>query len=129
MKFEFYVLNYNHSTNKVAMYNIFNNIRVQKSAEDAVKKYLQNPEQFPYKPFGADREILYGFQAFMTEIDSIIAWQEHARFEYECSCGYAFEKDCNNLEKIDCYYQAHANIKTIAYEIIRQYKEQMQEEK
>ena len=39
------------------------------------------------------------------------------------SCGYAFENDCGKLEKVDCYYQAHANIETIARDVLFQYKQ------
>ena len=129
MKFEFYVLNYNHNKQKVEMFNIFQNIRVQESTEKAVKKYLRNPKNFAYKPFWKDENVIYGFDALVREVDSVIAWQERGRSEYECSCGYAFEMDCKKLEKIDCWYQAHANIKMITHEVIRQYKEQLKEEK
>lgn len=124
MQFEFYVLNYNHNKRKVEMFNIFQNIHVQEYTEKAVKKYLRSPKKFSYKPFCKDEEVIYGFDALVREIDSIIAWQERGRSEYECSCGYAFETDCNKLEKIDCYMQAKPNIVIIAYEVIRQYKEQ-----
>lgn len=122
-KFEFYVLNYNHNKQKVEMFNIFQNIRVQESTEKAVKKYLRNPKNFSYKPFWEEDDVIYGFDALVREIDSVIAWQERGRFEYECSCGYAFETDCDKLEKIDCWYQAHANIEMITHEVLRQYKE------
>lgn len=129
MQFEFYVLNYNHHKQKVEMYNIFNNIRVQESTENAVKRYLRNPKKFLHIPFGRDQEVVYGFDALVREIDSIIAWQECCRREYEIGVGDAFETDCNKLEKIDCWYQAHANVEMIAHEVIRQYKEQLKEKK
>lgn len=110
------------------MYNIFNNIRVQESTEKAVKKYLRNPKKFSYKPFSKDEDAIYGFDALAREIDSIIRWQEWSRIEYECSCGYAFETDCRKLEKIDCWYQAHANIEMITHEVLRQYKEQLKKD-
>ena len=125
MKFEFYVLNYNFNKRKIEMFNIFKNILVQEHTEKAVKKYLQSPKKYSYTPFDKNEDPLYGFDALVKEIDSIIRWQEWSRFEYECSAGYAFEIDCSKLEKIDCYYQAHANIKTITHEVIRQYKEQL----
>ena len=46
MQFEFYVLNYDTNRNKVEMFNIFNNIRVQEWAEKAVRKYLRAPKKF-----------------------------------------------------------------------------------
>ena len=37
--------------------------------------------------------------------------------------------DCEKLEKWDCYGQAKPNMKMITYEVIRQYKEQKNEER
>ena len=152
MQFEFYVLNYDFNKKKVVNYNIFNNIRVQEWTERAVKKYLRAPKKFSYTPFGKDVETIYGFDALVKEIDSIIAWQERGRREYEVSVGDAFiteirdivrevergsltndnlydelkktEKHNAKLEKWDCYEQAKPNMKMITYEVIRQYKEQ-----
>ena len=124
MQFEFYVLNYDFNKKKVVNYNIFNNIRVQEWTERAVKKYLRAPKKFSYTPFGKDVETIYGFDAFVKELDRTIAWQEHWRREYEVSVGDAFEDNCEKLERWDCYGQAHMNIEIIAHEVIRQYKEQ-----
>lgn len=128
IQFEYYVLNYNHNEQKVKSYNIFNNIHVQEYTEKAIRKYLRNPKKFTYKSFDG-KEVLYGFDAFVRELDGIIQWQEWARFEYEISCGYAFEDDCEKLEKVDCYYQAHANIETIAREVLFQFKQNKKEER
>lgn len=111
------------------MYNIFNNIHVQEATEKAVKKYLRSPKNFVYKPFGKDEDVVYGFDALVREIDSIIRWEEWSRREYECSVGDAFETDCKKLEKIDCWFQAHANIEIVTNDVIRQYKEQLKKEK
>ena len=124
MQFEFYVLNYDFNKKKVVNYNIFNNIRVQEWTERAVKKYLRAPKKFSYTPFGKDVETIYGFDAFVKELDRTIAWQERGRREYEISVGDAFEDDCEKLGKWDCYGQAHMNIEMIAREVIWQYKEQ-----
>ena len=112
MRFEFYVLNYDCNKKKVINYNIFNNILVQESTEKAVKKYLRNPKKFKYiiqyeNKFLEREEIsIYGFDALVKEINSIIHWQEWGRREYEISVGDAFTTDCNKLEKWDCYQQA-----------------------
>ena len=127
MQFEFYVLNYDFNKKKVVNYNIFNNIRVQEWTERAVKKYLRAPKKFSYTPFGKDVETIYGFDAFVKELDRTIAWQERGRREYEISVGDLFETDCNKLEKWDCYGQAHMNMEMIAHEVIRQYKQQKKE--
>ena len=122
MQFEYYVLNYDCNANKIVPFNIFRNILVQEWAEKAVKKFIRSPKNFTYKSFDG-KEILHGFDAFVKELDGIIAWQEHWRREYEVSVGDLFETDCNKLEKWDCYGQAHMNIETISREIIRQYKQ------
>ena len=131
MRFEFYVLNYDCNKKKVINYNIFNNILVQESTEKAVKKYLRNPKKFKYiiqyeNKFLEREEIsIYGFDALVKEINSIIHWQEWGRREYEISVGDAFTTDCNKLEKWDCYQQAKPNIEIITREVIYQYKQQL----
>lgn len=123
MQFEYYVLNYDHNKQKVEPFNIFRNIRVQEYTEKTIRKYVRNPKKFTYKSFDGKEEI-YGFDALVKEIDSIIRWQEWSRREYEVSVGDAFEKDCEKLEKWDCYGQAKPNMKMIAREVIWQYKQQ-----
>lgn len=124
IQFEYYVLNYDFNKQKVEPFNIFRNIHVQEWTEKAVRKYLRSPKNFTYKSFDG-KEILYGFDALVREIDGIIKWGEWSRREYEVSVGDAFEDDCEKLEKWDCYGQAHMNIEMIAREIIWQYKEQL----
>ena len=123
MQFEYYVLNYDTNKNKVIPFNIFRNIHVQECTEREVKKYLRSPKNYIYKSFDGKEEI-YGFDGLVKEIDHIIKWQEWSRREYEVSVGDAFETDCEELEKWDCYGQAAPNMKMITYEVIRQYKEQ-----
>lgn len=123
MQFEYYVLNYDHNKQKVKPFNIFRNIHVQECTEKEIKKYLRNPKNYAYKSFD-EKEEIYGFDALVKEIDSIVRWQEWSRREYEVSVGDAFETDCEKLEKWDCYGQAKPNMKMITYEVIRQYKEQ-----
>ena len=131
MQFEFYVLNYDFNKKKVVNYNIFNNIRVQEWTEKAVKKYLRAPKKYKhivqYKNdfLGREEIAVYGFDALVEEIDSIIKWCEWSKREYEISVGDAFETDINKLEKWDTYSQAHPNAEIIAYTVIRQYKEQL----
>ena len=129
MHFEFYVLNYDCNKNKVINYNIFNNIRVQEWTEKAVRKYLRSPKKFSHTPYNKNEKTIFGFDAFIKELDRTIAWQERGRREYECSVGDAFETDCNKLEKIDCYMQAKPNMVMIANEVIRQHKEQLKKER
>ena len=123
MQFEYYVLNYDHNKQKVEPFNIFRNIHVQEYTEKTIRKYVRNPKKFTYKSFDGKEEI-YGFDALVKEIDSIIRWQEWSRREYEVAVGDAFEKDCKKLEKWDCYGQAKPNMKMIAREVIWQYKQQ-----
>lgn len=156
MKFEYYVLNYDFNKKKVFMFNIFNNIRVQENTEKVIKKYLRSPKKFTYIPYNKNEETLYGFEALVKEIDSIIKWQEWSRCEYEIAVGDIFiteikdivrevdrgnltveniydelkkvsQRNCS-LEKWDCYMQAHANMKMITREVIYQYKQQKAKE-
>lgn len=126
IQFEYYVLNYDHNKQKVEPYNIFNNIHVQEYTEKAVRKYVLSPKNFTYKSFG-EQEIIYGFDAFVKELDGIIKWQEHGRIEYEISVCDAFEDGYSKLEKWDCYMQTKPNIEIIAREIIYQYKQHKKE--
>ena len=124
MQFEFYVLNYDTNKKKVENFNIFQNCLVQEYTEKAVKKYLRAPKKFSYTPFGKDVETIYGFDAFVRELDRTIAWQEHWRCEYEISVGDLFETDCNKLQSTDCYEQCKSNMGMITREVIWQYKHQ-----
>ena len=127
MQFEYYVLNYNPNANKIEPFNIFRNCYVQEYTEKAIKKYLRSPKNYKYERYGEDT--LYGFEGLCQEIEKTIQWQEWSRREYEISVGDAFEKDCNKLEKWDCYMQTKPNIPMIARECIYQYKQQRKEQK
>ena len=163
MQFEYYVLNYDTNKKKVENFNIFRNCLVQEHTEKAVRKYLRNPKNYKYVIqhkndfLGREEIVVYGFDALVKEIDSIIAWQERGRREYEVSVGDAFiteirdivrevergnltndnlydelmktEQHNAKLEKWDCYEQAKPNMKMITYEVIRQYKEQQKKAK
>ena len=128
MQFEYYVLNYDHNKQKVEPFNIFMNIHVQECTEKEIKKYLRNPKNYAYKSFDG-QEVIYGFDALVKELDSIIRWQEWGRSEYEMSCGYKFETDCNKLQSTDCYEQCKPNMGMIAREVIWQYKQQQKKAK
>lgn len=152
MRFEYYVLNYDWNRQKVINYNIFNNVNVQEYTEKAVRKYLRSPKKYKFERSYRNEEPVYGFDALVKEIDSIIAWQECGRREYEVSVGDAFITEirdivkeierCNltnddlydelkkverhnaKLEKWDTYSQAKPNMTIIAHEVLRQYKQQ-----
>ena len=158
MQFEYYVLNYNPNANKIEPFNIFRNCYVQEYTEKAVRKYLRSPKNYKYVVqhkndfLGREEIAVYGFDALVKEIDSIIAWQERGRREYELSVGDAFiteirdivrevergsltndnlydelkktEQHNAKLEKWDAYLQAKPNMAIIAREVLRQYKEQ-----
>ena len=127
MQFEYYVLNYNPNAKKIEPFNIFRNCYVQEYTEKAIKKYLRSPKNYKYERYGEDT--LYGFEGLCKEIERIIQWQEWSRREYEISVGDAFEKDCDYLEKWECYGQCVANIPMITREVIWQYKQQLKGEK
>ena len=124
MQFEYYVLNYNHNKQKVEPFNIFSNIWVQKLTEKEIKKYLRSPKNYKHESFFDKKDIIYGFDGLVKRIDSIIGGEEWGRFEYEMSCGYKFETDCNKLQSTDCYEQCKSNIEMITREVIYQYKQQ-----
>lgn len=135
MQFEYYVLNYDCNKKKVENFNIFRNCLVQERTEKAVRKYLRNPKNYKYVVqhkndfLGKEEIVVYGFEALVKEIDSIIKWREWSEREYEISVGDAFENDCSKLEKWDCYMQAKPNMEIIAREVIRAYKQHRKEEK
>ena len=134
MQFEYYVLNYDCNKKKVENFNIFRNCLVQEHTEKAVRKYLRSPKNYKHVIqhkndfLGREEIVVYGFEALVKEIDSIIKWREWSKREYEISVGDAFETDINKLEKWDTYSQAHPNAEIIAYTVIRQYKEQLKNE-
>lgn len=127
MNFEFYVLNYDHNTNKVIMFNIFDNIRVQEEVEKEVRKYLRSSKKY-HSALHRDT-VLYGFEGFCYELERIIMWQEWSRCEYEIAVGGLRSHDIKDLEKWDCYAQAKPNIPVIAREVIYQAKMQLKEER
>ena len=140
MQFEYYVLNYDTNKKKVENFNIFRNCLVQEHTEKAVRKYLRNPKNYKHVVqhkndfLGREEIAVYGFDALVKEIDSIIRWQEWSRREYEVSVGDAFETDCEKLDKrtarlkgTDCYEQCNKNMPMIVRECIWQYKQQKKE--
>ena len=130
LQFEYYVLNYDCNKKKVENFNIFRNCLVQEHTEKAIRKYLRSPKNYKYVVqykndfLGREEIAVYGFDALVKEIDSIIKWCEWSKREYEVSVGDAFETDCKKLEKWDCYGQAKPNIEMITREVIYQYKQQ-----
>ncbi len=127
MKFEFYVLNYDFNKKEVVYFNIFRNPRVQERAEQEARKYLRSPSKYSVERSWRDEgaEPLRGFDALCEAVRRAIMSEEWPRREYEISVGDAFEDDCGRLEKWDAYSQALPNIRTIARDVIAQYKEQL----
>ena len=131
-KFEFYVLNWDFNEKKIINFNIFQNIRLQESAEAEVKKYLRDSKNYSviksnYKD--DENSKIYGFPAFCERLRQLIMWQEWSRCEYEISVGAPFEDNCEKLTKLDCYQQALPNIEIIAREIIFQYRQYLKNSK
>ena len=128
--FEYYVLNYDWNKKCVENFNIFDNISLHEATEKLVRKYLKAPNKFEYTGHSFDKTqpIIHGFDGFCKALESLIAWQEWGRREYEISIGDAFETDCDKLEKWDCYRQCKPNIPMIAREVIWQYKHRNRKE-
>ena len=122
MKFEYYVLNYDINRNKVIMFNIFNNIKLNEETYKCVERYVEQDEKYTYKvySYNSDTE-LHGYEAFKPEILSYIRWQEWSRVEYEIGVTEPFPDRKSKIEKWDCYSQCEPNIDAICGEIIRQY--------
>ena len=122
MKFEYYVLNYDINRNKVIMFNIFNNIKLNEETYKCVERYVEQDEEYTYKvySYNSDTE-LQGYDAFKQEILSNIRWQEWSRVEYEIGVTEPFPDRKSKIEKWDCYAQCEPNIDAICGEIIRQY--------
>lgn len=104
--FEFYVLNYDHNKSKVVNYNIFNNIYVY-------EKTLKLCEAF-YNDVIDSQELT-------KKLDEVIKYEEWCRCEYEVLVGGLSVDSVNELEKWNCYAQAHANIEIIAQYCIDTY--------
>lgn len=127
IRFEYYVLNDDFNKHHIESFNIFRNHYVNSQTIKAVKKYLRNPSKFKYERYFS-HEIIYGFDAFVAELDSIIKCEEWARCEYEIMVNGLFSDD-DKVQKIDCYYQCKPNMAMIAREVIWQYKKYLKEKK
>lgn len=127
VKFEYYVLNENFNEHKIEPFNIFRNHWVNDRTAKAVRKYLRAPSKFKFTTWRSD-EVLYGFEAFVKELDEIIMCEEWSRCEYEILVNGMFS-DENSAQKIDCYEQCKPNMEMIAREVIWQYKNFMKEKK
>ena len=128
IRFEYYVLNDDFNKRHIEPFNIFRNYWVNDQTAKAVRKYLRAPSKFKYERYWS-HETLYGFNAFVGKIDSIIKCEEWSRCEYEIMVGSMFEDDINKFQKIDCYDQCKLNIEMIAREVIYQYKKYLKEKK
>jgi hypothetical protein len=127
IKFEYYVMNDDFNKHHVEPFNIFRNHRVNAETVKAVKRYLRNPSKFSWSN-PATNKIFYGFDAFVEELDTIIACEERVRCEYEIMVNGLFsDDDC--AQKIDCYSQCKPNMAMIAREVIWQYKQQTKKER
>lgn len=127
VKFEYYVLNDDFNKHHIEPFNIFRNWIVNEQTAKAVRKYLRNPSKFKYERYWS-HEVLYGFDAFVAELDSIIKCEEWSRCEYEIMVNGLFSED-DKAQKIDCYEQCKPNMEIIAREVIYQYKQFLKEKK
>ena len=127
VKFEYYVLNDDFNKHRIEPFNIFRNYLVNDQTAKAVRKYLRAPSKFKYERYWS-HEVLYGFDAFVAELDSIIMCEEWSRCEYEIMVNGLFsDDDC--VQKIDCYQQCKPNMAMIAREVIYQYKQYLKNKK
>jgi hypothetical protein len=115
------------------MFNIFENIKLQKATEEELKKYLDAPEKYKSLVYQNvsdpnDKEFFYGFEAFCNELRRLILWQESGRYEYEIGVIHKFATDVSHLKSFDCYDQCLPNIECIARDVVYQYNQQRKEE-
>ena len=136
VEFEYYVLNGTNFFNRdskecrVVPYNIFNNFYVNKETNKLCKRYKKEK---------------MSFDEFVSKLDNIIRYEEWARCEYEICVAdwplvwrgkdnkiihvyYGQEHEpIESLDtwKIDCYEQAHMNIRLIAKYVLEEYYPKM----
>lgn len=104
--FEWYVLNYDHNSNKVINYNIFNNWLLHEETIKLCKKFKSKKMTF---------------SDFRDELRGLIMWQEWSRYEYEIFVVEWHGNAEKHLEKVDCYRQALPNIDNIARYVLYSY--------
>lgn len=141
LKLKYYVINGNFSKDtSCAMFNIFDNNRVYESTIKEVKRYCRNTKKYSVKKLDYETheyKTLYGHEAFVEQLRSIIAWQEWGRVEYEIGVTpwsqhdvfKAEEIEEYNFMKTDCYEQFLPNKELVADYIIDRYKEYLKEQR
>lgn len=112
--FHFYALRHDPNKDKIYFFNIFDNRLVYESTVELCDDYWKGK---------------YTYDEFVIELNRIIMWQERSRIEYEIDVGQHFIGDIDELTRIDCYDQAHANIDLIATQVINEYKRKHPREK
>lgn len=130
IKLEFYVPQERFNENKIEMVNIFNNVYVHDWSINAIKKYIRSPKSFRYYEWSGINGgyWIYGWEAFVREIDSILRNQLWSRCQYEVLItGFPFDE--KELVKMDAYQLCKPNLDMICHGIIRQYKNQIKEVK
>ena len=127
VQFEYYVLNDDFNKRKIEPFNIFRNVWVNDRTLKAVKKYVRAPSKFKFESWRS-KEVFYGFEAFVKELDQIIMCEEWSRCEYEILVNGMFS-DEDHVQKIDCYEQCKPNMEMIAREVIYQYKKQLKQKR
>lgn len=111
--FEFYVLNYDCNKKRIVSYNIFNNTYVYNRTLKLCEAYFDD---------------IVDFECFVQKLDDAIRYEEWCRCEYEILVGGLFVDDVKELKKLDCYAQAHPNIRLIAEHCIDVYRQKLWEE-
>lgn len=118
MRFEYYILRLDSGGLKE--YNIFDYPRVNEKVEKEVRKYLRSKARYRFPVL--DGGYLYGFDGLCEFVRVILASVAMCRFEFEFNAESVSTPVCK--ARVDGYIQAFPNIKTIARDIIAQYKEQ-----
>lgn len=126
---EYYAMVWDSNKNSPKSWNIYHNIPFRDAAIKAVKKYDRAPGKYKtHICVNQNARInLYGLDAFVHEIKSMLMWQFWARCEYELLISDFpphIDKETNEERKykIDVYNQVVPNVEVIANDLLRQYR-------
>lgn len=105
INFEFYAVNENINGREIEMWNIFQNCVVNRETNKLCIEYKKKKMTF---------------DEFVERLDRIIKCEEWARCEYEVVVT-DWPSSGKVEKKIDCWWQAHANIRVIAKYVLEEY--------
>ena len=128
---EYYVPKVNFK-GELEMWNIFDNCYVSHYCLKEVKKYLRAPSKYKATSYTYtnEKKVSTGIDGLCEEFDKIFMHEFWSRYEYEFSISKPFPVDENGqlkeeFCKKDIYWLLQPNIRSIVYDVIRQYKAEL----